>query len=65
MRDMERRRLQLYAKSIRREALRRQIEALEYVLGPMLLELDRLEQDDVDVVPVLTTKARPRKRRRR
>ena len=44
MTDMERRRLQLYAKSARLQLLRRQIDALEFVLGPLYREVDELEQ---------------------
>lgn len=44
MTDMERRRLQLYAKSARLQNLRRQIEALELVLGPLYQERERVER---------------------
>lgn len=44
MTDRERRRLQLYARSARLRALATQIDALEFLLGPLYREKDQLEQ---------------------
>lgn len=41
MTDMERRRLQLYAKSAHVQLLRRKIEVLEAILGPLYHELEQ------------------------
>lgn len=42
---MERRRLQLYSKNIRLRDLKRKIDALEFVLGPLYGEVERLEAE--------------------
>lgn len=44
MTDMERRRLQLYAKSAKLQHLRRQIDVLEELLGPLYQQADEWEQ---------------------
>lgn len=42
--DMERHRLQFYAKSAKLRALRTQIDALEFLLGPLYRERESLER---------------------
>jgi len=44
MTDMERRRLQLYAKSAKLQQLRRRIEVLEEILGPLYREVEDWER---------------------
>jgi hypothetical protein len=61
MKDPERRRLQLYAKTMRLALLRKRIDVLEELLGPLYLEVEQIARDTVDG-PV---KARTPKRRRR
>lgn len=61
MTDMERRRLQLYAKSAKLQHLRRTIEVLEEILGPLYREVEEWERTFVTVKPRVA-KQRPRRR---
>jgi prefoldin subunit 5 len=61
MTDMERRRLQLYAKSAKLQQIRRKIDVLEEILGPLYREAEEWERTFTTVNTRVPTK---RSRRR-
>lgn len=60
MTDMERRRLQLYAKSAKLQHLRHTIEVLEEILGPLYREVEEWERTFTTVKTRVTLKRKHR-----